>query len=372
MGQWQRVVQLMMLQAAAQDIAQASPTLMRAGIIANAVHLEEEAFAVYHALLERAPRHVVALRHLARMHQRAHEYDQALVYYERLWDTYSGKPTEEPEASERAADCTAYAQLLLRQERPEDAAERLEEAMRLAPNHVPTLRLAGPLYLHLGRTQWASAVFERVLTLFKAVELSPHKIQASVGMGDVAWFEGRLTAAMGWYNRAIELDPFSTAGWWGLAKVALASRGGHPGADRAPWIRAMPKRFTPEEALARLLAGVLSSRSLRAWLTQSAVGRILVEAGTTPMRLVCGAVDVMVRDELVSPTLFARLAERCPEWAEQIGQVEQMWLASGAASFPVAQSYPWSSRIVQDDFDATEARSALPPTVGQPRRVSHE
>ncbi|MEQ1508030.1 MAG: protein kinase, partial [Myxococcota bacterium] len=106
-GQWKRVIQLMVMQAATQDIGEASPTLLRAGIIASAVHLEEEAFTVYHALLERAPKHVVALRHVARLHHRAHEQDKALRYYERLWETYKGKDSEEPEASERAADCTA-------------------------------------------------------------------------------------------------------------------------------------------------------------------------------------------------------------------------------------------------------------------------
>ena len=362
MGQWQRVVQLMMLQAQSQEIAQASPTLMRAGIIATSVHLEEEAFAVYHALLERAPRHVVALRHLARMHQRAHEPHLALQYYERLWDAYQGKDADEPEASERAADCGAYARLLMRQERPEDAAMRLEEAMRLAPNHVPTLQIAGPLYVDLGELQKAGKVYEQMLSLFKSVELSSQKISACLGMGDIAWLQGRLTAAMGWYNRAIELDPFSCLAWWGLGKVALASRGGHPGADRAPWIGNMPKRFPPEEALARLFAGILSPRSLRAWLNQSPMGQALVAGGAAPMRLACGAVDVMVRNEVVSPDLFDRLEAACPEWKGPIQLVQEMWLGNGAATFPVAQSYTWSSRLVEDDFDATVVRSTLPLT----------
>ena len=75
-GQWRRVIQLMVQQAAAQEIGEASPTLLRAGIIASSVHLEEEAFKVYHALLERAPSHVVALRHVARLHHRAHEHEK--------------------------------------------------------------------------------------------------------------------------------------------------------------------------------------------------------------------------------------------------------------------------------------------------------
>ncbi len=361
MGQWQRVIQLMMHQAESQDIAQASPTLMRAGIIANAVHLEEEAFAVYHALLQRAPRHVVALRHLARMHHRAHEYENATVYYERLWETYRGKLSEEPEASERAADCLAYAQLLLRDGRPREATERLDEAMRVAPDHVPTLELAGPLFLGLGELKKAGSVYERLLALFKSVERSPQKIAACLGMGELCWLQGRVTAAMGWYNRAIELDPFSVAGWWGLSKVALTARAGHPGTERAPWIRAMPKRFAPEEALARLLAGLLSPRSMRTWLQSSVMGATLTEGGALPVRLACGVVDVMQRNEVVSPELFERLQAACPDWAEPISAVRDLFFGDAAPGFSVAQTYPWSSRLIEQDFDATEVRSVLPP-----------
>ncbi|MBX2797055.1 MAG: FHA domain-containing protein [Myxococcales bacterium] len=361
MGQWQRVIQLMVLQAEGQELAQASPTLLRAGIIATAVHLEEEAFAVYQALLKRAPRHVVALRHLARMHHRAHEYEQAMVYYERLWETYRGKPSEEPEASERAADCTAYAQLLIKDGRAEEATARLDESRRLAPHHVPTLRLAGPLFLGLGDTERAAAVFEQTLAVFKSVEHSPSKIEACLGMGELCWIAGRITAAMGWYNRAIELDPFSVPGWWGLAKVGLSSRGGHPGVERAPWVRATPKRYTANEALARLLAGILSPRSTRTWLSLSAMGRAMLEGGTSPMRLACCVVDVMVHNDVITPQLFERLRQSAPRWETPIGEVERLWLGGGASTFPVNQTYAWSERHTDSDFEITEVRAVLPP-----------
>ena len=233
----------------------------------------------------------------------------------------------------------------------------------MSPNHVPTLELAGPLWLGLGELKQSSQVFDRTLSLFKSVELSFHKVTAVVGMGELSWLQGRLTAAMGWYNRAIELDPFSTSGWWGLAKVAMSARSGHPGADRAPWIRATPKRFTPEEGLARLLAGVLSPRSVRAWLQRTAMGRTLVEGGASPMRLACGVVDVMVRNEMVSPDLFKRLGDACPQWGEPIELVKELWLGD-AATFPALRSYTWSSRLVEDEFDVMTERTNLPPVAG--------
>ncbi|MEM6929403.1 MAG: tetratricopeptide repeat protein, partial [Myxococcota bacterium] len=363
MGQWPRVIQLMLDQAATQELPQASPTLMRAGIVATAVHLEEDAFRVYHALLERAPRHVVALRHLARLHHRAHEDDKAVVYYEGLWEAYKGKPSEEPEASERAADCTAYAQLLLKKGHPQDATERVDEALRLNPSHVPSLQLAGPLYLSLGEIDRAAQAFDQTLAIFKSVALTPHKMDACLGMGDISWIQGRLTSAMGWYNKAIELDPFSVAGWWGLAKVSLAARGGHPGADRAPWVAAVPKRFTVHEALARVLAGLLSPVSAKTWLQRSPIGKAFVEGGATPMRLASGIVDMLVRHELVTPRLFERLRAVGPGFAEALDKVEGLWF-SGTADFEPADSYGWSVRVAAADFDPTASRKVLPATLG--------
>jgi tetratricopeptide (TPR) repeat protein len=367
-GQWQRVIQLMIQQAAAQDIAEASPTLLRAGIIATSVHLDDEALSVYHALLERAPRHVVALRHLARMHHRSHEHVRALPYYERLWDTYRGKESEEPEASERAADCTAYAQILLARGQVPEAVERLDEALRLNPNHVPTLELAGPLFLVRGDAIRAGHVFERMLSLFKSVELSPQKIAACLGMGELAWMQGRLTAAMGWYNRSLELDPFSVAAWWGLAKVALTARAGHPGTERAPWVMAMPQRATGWEALARLLVGLVRPAALRNWLTRSAMGRgFLEDVATEPsaLRLASAVVDVMVRHDLVDADLFRRLGDTAPEWAEPIDEVHRLLLGDGAATFPIVRTYRWvrpfqvGSRPFAD-FPELEPRTVLP------------
>ncbi len=360
-GQWQRVIELMAQQAEGQAISEASPTLLRAGIIATSVHLEEAAFDAYHALLQRVPRHVVALRHLARLHHRAHEHDRALEFYSRLWETYVGKDSEEPEASERAADCCAYASLMLKAGQVDDAGSRLDQALHLNPNHVPSLQLAGPLFISRGDTARAAVAFERLLALFKSVERSNQKIEACLGMGDLAWIQGRLTAAMGWYNRALELNPFSLRGWWGLAKIALSARGGHPGADRAPWVMAMPKRFTGHEALARLLAGMLDPVAARRWLELTPLGRALVEGGDSSMRLACSVVDVMSRNEVVSPDLFQRLVDACPDWEEPVGWVHRLWFEGGASTFPVARSYGWSSRVLPDDFHPLDIRSVLPP-----------
>mgnify|MGYP000285678940 CR=1 FL=1 len=361
-GQWRRVIKLMIAQARQQDLASASPTLLRAGIIAGSVHHEEEAFEVYHSLLERAPRHVVALRHLARMHHRAHQHERALPFYERLWDTYKGRDTEEPEASERAADCAAYAAILLRQGRAEEAMERLHEALRLTPYHVPSLQTAGPMLLARGDVDAAGDVFDRLLRAFKSVERTPQKVEACLGMGDLAWIQGRITPAMGWYNRALELEPFSVRGWWGLAKVALTARGGHDGVDRAPWVKAVPKRFATSEALARLLVAMLDPDAMAEWLRLTPLGQAIVQGGASPMRLACGVAEVLIRNELAGAELYDRLGEAFPAWVEPIDVARALCTEGRTSDFPLHVAYGWSAPVLGDeDFDPDAERHVLPP-----------
>ncbi len=361
-GQWRRVIRLMIAQARQQDLAEASPTLLRAGIIAGSVHHEEEAFEVYHSLLERAPRHVVALRHLARMHHRAHQPARALPFYERLWDTYRGRDTEEPEASERAADCAAYASILLRQGRADEAMERLHEALRLTPFHVPSLQVAGPMLLARGEVDAAADVFDRLLRAFKSVERTPQKVEACLGMGDLAWIQGRITPAMGWYNRALELEPFSVRAWWGLAKVALTARGGHPGVDRAPWVKAVPKRLSTSEALARLLASMLDPTSMANWLRLTPLGSAIVDGGDCPMRLACGVAEVLIRNDLAGSDLYDRLGEAFPDWAEPLDVARGLCTEGRTTGFPLHVAYGWTESLLGDeDFDPDVERHVLPP-----------
>ncbi len=361
-GQWKRVIRLMIAQARQQELAEASPTLLRAGIIAGSVHHEEEAFEVYHSLLDRAPRHVVALRHLARMHHRAHQHERALPFYERLWDTYKGRDTDEPEASERAADCAAYASILLRQGRADESMERLHEALRLTPFHVPSLQTAGPMLLARGDVAAAADVFERLLRAFKSVERTPQKVEACLGMGDLAWIQGRITPAMGWYNRALELEPFSVRAWWGLAKVALTARGGHPGVERAPWVKAVPKRFSTAEALARLLGALLDPTAMATWLRLTPLGEAVVGGGASPMRLACGVAEVLLRNELAGVDFFHRLGEAFPAWVDPIDVARGLCTEGRVADFPLHVAYGWSEHVLgEDDFDLDLERSVLPP-----------
>ncbi|MCB9676028.1 MAG: tetratricopeptide repeat protein [Alphaproteobacteria bacterium] len=365
-GQWRRVIALMRLEADHEKkVHNASRILLRAATIARSVHLDPEAEAIYENMLERAPQHYPALRELARMRHRAGHDDRAMEAYAQLTSIYDGK-SEEPEASERAADHTAYAGLLIDQSRFDDAIGQLEAALALQPDNCEALKLAGPLYLDMGKLEEGAQALERLYQLFKAVKTHGERLEAAIQRADAAWFRGRLAVAMRWYNTVLDTVPEHAEAWWGLAKVALAARGGHPGTDRAPWLANTPDRFTPQEALARLFMGMFTGEALSDWLGRHPLGNSVSDAGATSGRLACAAVDLLTRYGCVDAELFARLATAYPRWERRIRAVEVLWL-SGDPEFRFARSYRWAKpAFAANDFLAKSHRIVLP--LGDPIR----
>ena len=357
-GDWPKVIELMLAQAVGQKDSEASRTLLRAGLIAQSVHLEDLAIEVYDTLLDRVSDHTVALRNLARIRHRGHDVVETIRVFERLCGSYGKRKVVEPEASERAGDLTALALLLLQNDQRDKGVKRLHEALKLNPNLVPALEVAGPLFLMRGEVEDAGNFYDRLHTLFRSMDRSATKIDACLGMGDVAWLQGRLTEALGWYNRALETDSLSPLAWWGVAKCAMAARAGHPGAERAPWLCSVPSRFTPQEALARLFMGILDPTAMAAWLKLGGMGQQLLTGGEIPARLACGLVDVMQRQGLIDPDLFGRLSTAYPDWQAPIEVVQGLWYGTGA-ELDAASTYPWSRRELSADFDVEVRRSVL-------------
>ncbi len=358
-GQWRRVIALMRLEADNEKkVHNASRILLRAATIARSVHLDPEAEAIYENMLERAPQHYPAQRELARMRHRAGHDERARETYATLVEAYDGK-AEKAEASERAADHTAYAGLLVDIGRYEDAVEQLEAALKLQPDNCEALKLAGPLYLDMGRLEEGARILEQHYALFKAVRTDGERLEAAIQRADAAWFRGRLAVAMRWYNTVLDTVPEHAEAWWGLAKVALAARGGHPGTDRAPWLANTPDRFTPQEALARLFLGLFTGEALSDWLSRHPLGNGVADAGATSGRLACAAVDLLTRYGCVDADLFTRLAEAYPQWERRIRAVETLWV-SGDPDFRFGRSYRWARAALDRDFSADTHRIVLP------------
>ncbi len=361
-GQWRRMLGLMRLQAAHEErVHQASRILLRAATIARAVHLEAEAEAIYEDLLRRAPQHYPALRELARIWHRKGRSERAMEAYATLTRNYEGKP-EAHEASERATDYTAYARLLVDHGRHEEALEQLAAALDIQPGHVEALRLVGPLHLDMGRLDEAARAFGQLYALFNAVDTRGARVDIALQRAEVAWFRGRLAVAMRWFNTVLAAVPDHPRAWWGLAKVAIAARGGHPGTERAPWLSACPPGFTAHEALARLLMGLVREDACRGWLDLLPLGRAAAQAGATPGRAACLVVDILDRYAFIGPELFERLREARTAWTSRIDRVEDLFAGTRTtfSADEVHEVESWSRSVEGVGFGVGERRY-LPP-----------
>ncbi|MCB9671994.1 MAG: protein kinase [Alphaproteobacteria bacterium] len=362
-SQWRRLIGLMRLEAENEPkVHAASRVLLRAATIARSVHLEAEAEAIYEDLLERAPQHYPALRELARMRHRSGRKAMAMEAYAALTSTYEGK-SEEPEASERSADHTAYARLLVEAGDVEAALGNLEAALRLQGDNIEALRLVGPLYMDTGRMEEGAQALEQLYTLFKAVHTEGPRLDAALQRADAAWYRGRLAVGMRWYNSVLSTVSDHDRAWWGLARIAIAARGGHPGTDRAPWLSATPAAYTAHEVLARLFMGLFGNEALNAWLAHHPLGDGASKAGDTTARAACAVVDVLDRYAFVGPELFERLREGFPGWVQRIDAVEGLFDGS-TESFDIADAYAWSRPAITKDFDPTIDRTFVPPKEG--------
>lgn len=367
-GQWRRLIGLMRLEADHEKkVHQASRILLRAATIARSVHLEAEAEAIYQNMLDRAPQHYPALRELARMRHRGGRSAEAMESYVALTAHYEGR-SEEPEASERAADHTAYAVLLMEEGDVDASIQNLEAALRLQADNIEALKLSGPLYLDTGRLEDGALCLEKLYALFKAVHTDGSRLEAALQRADAAWFRGRLAVAMRWYNSVLATVPNHERAWWGLAKVAMAARGGHPGTDRAPWLTATPAAFTAHEALARLFMGLFGQEVLVAWLEHHPLGKGVTKAGDTAARSACAVVDLMDRYALIGPELFERLGEAYPDWQPRIDTVQSLF--EGGNEVRVERCYRWSRAAFTLDFDLQIDRRILPADGGTHGRLA--
>jgi tetratricopeptide (TPR) repeat protein len=374
-GEWRQVVALMLERAEAiEDEAAAVELLMRAAQVALYAHNHhEDAAAILLRVLLRDPEHREALRFLARHHARAGRDERALALYGRL-APHEERGRENEPVEVRVADNVDYATVLLRNDRPRGAQLCLEAALDLNPSHLPTLRLASQLSYDLGKWEEARVAFKGLVRAHESATNESALVQARCRLGDLAWLEGDAEGAAEEYNRALELDPECAAAWWGKAKTAITGNLGRFDADLVadrPWLVAAPVRMTPHEALARLLAAVTESASLRAWMLLDPMGPevlTLLDEGpwqtdaTPRLAMAAAAVDLMLARQLLRPELFRRLAKAFPAWSDAVESVRRLWFDGPVEhAFPVARCYRWSADVEGvPDFDPTHHRDVMP------------
>jgi hypothetical protein len=265
--------------------------------------------------------------------------------------------------SPRAEDACRAIDAWTGAQRPDEALARVTAARKTWPDHVGLLQRALVLGLQSGDDALASSAAEVLVD-----RLGPGaagRREAMHLLADRARRAGTLLAAARTYQELLADDEQDSAAWWGLVQIAWTAA--RTEAEPA-WLRAAPKRLPPQEALARLIGGLLEP---------SAVLKVLVdldgELDTATGRLErAGAlVDRMVLHGVVDSLLFDELAALAGDdeagWVEA---VRRLWYGSSRAdvAFPVAAAHRWCP-IDGPDFFRDSVRIPLGAVPASPSRL---
>lgn len=247
--------------------------------------------------------------------------------------------------------------------RPDDALSRLRDARESWPRHVGLMQRALVLGLQSGDDALALGAAEQLVDT-----LGPNgagRREAQHLLADRARRQGELLTAARGYQELIAEDADDSAAWWGLVQLAWVA--GRTEAEPA-WLRAAPRRFPPQEALARLIGGLLEPAAVLKVLVElegaldTGEASRLERAGMLVDRLILhGVVDSLLFDELA-----AVAGDEEAGWVEA---VRRLWYGSSRAdvAFPVAAAHGWCPLDGKDYF-AASARVPLGSVPATPTR----
>jgi len=361
-GDWPKVLKLMRAQVESQDSDEAAATLRRAVLIARyAAEDADQVGELYEELLEVAPDDPAALRASAAHAADDGDVSGAVMALEQL------VAQEYPPAS----DSALLAEALVVADRSADALECLKAALLREPGHLACLWMSADLMVDAGDLKGAAERYQKIARALEGFDAGPAFARALLNCAELAWLAGDGTLASTGYHRVLEVEPDNSKAWWGLAKVAIWAFSDKDQANA--WLRATPTRFTPQEALARLLAGIVRKPAAKTWMALDPLGAACWKACKGRSMLEVGAciVDLFLRRELVGPELFEQLSEWAPEAGVHIEAVRWLWCEIPTDHlFPVAESYRWAAVGGKGaEFDLGIHRTVMyasPPHVSDP------
>ncbi len=333
-GDWPKVLKLMRAQVENQDADEASATLRRAVQIAKyAADDPDQVAELFEELLAVAPNDPDALRTSAAQALADGDIDGAVLVLEELVDS----------TDSTAADSALLASAFVAAERSADAIACLDNALAREPGHLACLVLSADLHLDAGNLEGAARQYRHMERSLQGFDAVASLARAQLGVAELDWLAGEGPRACSGYHRVLAVEPENAEAWWGLAKVAIWAF-----ADEDPshaWLRATPTRFSPQEALARLLAGIVQREGAEAWMALDPLGEACWKSceGRSMLEISACIVDLLLRRELVGPALFSQLADCAPEAGVHVEAVRWLWCETPTDHlFPVAESYRWA------------------------------
>ncbi|MCB9684558.1 MAG: FHA domain-containing protein [Alphaproteobacteria bacterium] len=335
-GDWAKTVDLLEQEAERAEGAEKLALLRAASDTARwALGEDEHAAELCARRVELDPKDDDALRHVARRATLEGRRESAARALAAITEP-------RPEDSCRAIDAWMAAG------KPDEALAQVQLGRERWPGHVGILQRALVIALQVGADEMLPVVARELVDRVGPGGAS--RREALLVLGDTARKDGLLEVSARHYQEVLLDDPLDSSAWWGLVQVAWVA--GRTGAEPA-WLRAAPKRFPPQEALARLIGGLLDAGAVMAWLLRadgdvSTDGSRLERAGMV--------VDLLLRHGLVDARLFDDLAALAGEdhqgWVEA---VRRLWYGSARTdvAFPVAAAHTWCPTDGPDHFRRT-------------------
>jgi lipopolysaccharide biosynthesis regulator YciM len=352
-GQWSQSIALLRRQADGAPAAEADALLARATHLAQVLEQGDGAIAEIRRARARHPEAPpVAFRSLAAVSRRLGRDDDAADALARLTE-----PT--------AGDWLRRAELVCARGALPDARTAVDAALACDPHHLLARRLLGRIALAQGDFDAAADAWAAVAAATDGVDHDPIQLEARDGLAECAWARGDLLAAAAGWLAVLEASPQHLDAAWGLARVALCARSNARAGATPAHLRALPARFTPSEAVARLWLGVVDADALATWADAWPTLRAVRAIDPDPVRLVCAAVDTLSRGGWIERELLRRFATAYPDWVRPIEAVEALWSGADVDGFPVPRAYRWSARwLVAAEADADAERPRTLATAG--------
>jgi hypothetical protein len=235
-----------------------------------------------------------------------------------------------PEDACRCVDAWTGAQ------RPDEALARLRSARQSWPEHVGIMQRALVLGLQSGDDALALGAAEALVA-----RLGPGatgRREALHLLADRARASGDLLGAARTWQELLADDEQDSEAWWGLVRIAWTAA--RTEAEPA-WLRAAPRRMPPQEALARLLGGLLDPAAVSKFLDLDGE---LDTTGLSRLERAAALVDRMILHGVVDSLLFDELAALAgDEEAGWVEAVRRLWYGSSRAdvAFPVSAAHAW-------------------------------